>query len=182
MAFDELVPTTSTREVQAAAMERSMRWARRSRDAFDGGGQHAAENALFGIQQGGAGRGVASGVGEGADRHRVRRLCHRRACGRRGAGGDVRLPRLRAGAVAGGQAALSDGRGQADRYRRRGRARGRHVRLRVADPVGADGAGLHPGRGRSTSRMRGMPRIRGRSIRLAPAPSARSGAGRICIT
>ena len=31
MAFDELVPTTSTRDVQAAAMERSMRWAKRSR-------------------------------------------------------------------------------------------------------------------------------------------------------
>ena len=52
MAFDELVPTTSTREVQAAAMERSMRWARRSRDAFDGGGEHAEDNAIFGIQQG----------------------------------------------------------------------------------------------------------------------------------
>ena len=52
MAFDELVPTTSTPEVQAAAMERSMRWARRSRDAFDGGGEHAAGAALFGIQQG----------------------------------------------------------------------------------------------------------------------------------
>jgi queuine tRNA-ribosyltransferase len=35
MAFDELVPTTSTRDEQAAAMERSMRWAKRSRDAFD---------------------------------------------------------------------------------------------------------------------------------------------------
>jgi queuine tRNA-ribosyltransferase len=52
MAFDELVPTTSTREVQAAAMERSMRWARRSRDGFDAGGAHAEGAALFGIQQG----------------------------------------------------------------------------------------------------------------------------------
>ena len=52
MAFDELVPTTSTREVQAAAMERSMRWAKRSRDAFDSGGEHAENNAIFGIQQG----------------------------------------------------------------------------------------------------------------------------------
>ena len=52
MAFDELVPTTSTREVQAAAMERSMRWAKRSREAFDGGSEHAAANAIFGIQQG----------------------------------------------------------------------------------------------------------------------------------
>ena len=52
MAFDELVPTTSTREVQAAAMERSMRWAKRSRAAFDGGGDHAGRAAIFGIQQG----------------------------------------------------------------------------------------------------------------------------------
>jgi len=52
MAFDELVPTTSTRDVQAAAMERSMRWAQRSRDAFLGGGAHASQAAQFGIQQG----------------------------------------------------------------------------------------------------------------------------------
>ncbi|SFN68586.1 tRNA guanosine(34) transglycosylase Tgt [Sphingomonas sp. OK281] len=52
MAFDELVPTTSTREVQAAAMERSMRWAKRSRAAFDAGEKHAENNAIFGIQQG----------------------------------------------------------------------------------------------------------------------------------
>jgi len=52
MAFDELVPTTSTREVQAAAMARSMRWAERSRAAFDGGGEHAERAAIFGIQQG----------------------------------------------------------------------------------------------------------------------------------
>jgi queuine tRNA-ribosyltransferase len=52
MAFDELVPTTSTREVQAAAMERSMRWAKRSRAAFDSGDAHAENNAIFGIQQG----------------------------------------------------------------------------------------------------------------------------------
>ena len=52
MAFDELVPTTATPEVQAAAMARSMRWAKRSRDAFNGGGEHAERAAIFGIQQG----------------------------------------------------------------------------------------------------------------------------------
>jgi queuine tRNA-ribosyltransferase len=50
MAFDQLVKTTSPIEQQVAAMERSMRWARRSRDAFDRLGN---EGALFGIQQGG---------------------------------------------------------------------------------------------------------------------------------
>ena len=58
MAFDELVPTTSTREVQAAAMERSMRWAKRSRDAFLGGGAHAEAAAQFGIQQGALDEGL----------------------------------------------------------------------------------------------------------------------------
>ena len=52
MQFDQLVPTTSTRDEQAAAMERSIRWARRSRQAFDGGGEHAERAAIFGIQQG----------------------------------------------------------------------------------------------------------------------------------
>lgn len=52
MAFDELVPTTTSRDEQAAAMERSMRWARRSREGFDAGADHAARAALFGIQQG----------------------------------------------------------------------------------------------------------------------------------
>jgi queuine tRNA-ribosyltransferase len=52
MAFDELVPTTSTKEIQSAAMARSMRWARRSRDAFLSGGEHADNAAQFGIQQG----------------------------------------------------------------------------------------------------------------------------------
>jgi queuine tRNA-ribosyltransferase len=58
MAFDELVPTTSTREVQAKAMERSMRWAKRSRDGFDSGDAHAENAALFGIQQGALDEGL----------------------------------------------------------------------------------------------------------------------------
>jgi queuine tRNA-ribosyltransferase len=53
MAFDQLVPTTSSVEQQHEAMERSMRWAKRSRDEFDSGGEHAARAAIFGIQQGG---------------------------------------------------------------------------------------------------------------------------------
>ena len=53
MAFDELVPTTVD-----PRQGRPRRWSgrcagrRRSRDAFDGGGEHAARAALFGIQQG----------------------------------------------------------------------------------------------------------------------------------
>jgi queuine tRNA-ribosyltransferase len=47
MAFDQLLPAEAKREQQTAAMERSMRWAERSKVAFSGPG------ALFGIQQGG---------------------------------------------------------------------------------------------------------------------------------
>jgi queuine tRNA-ribosyltransferase len=52
MQFDQLVPTTATRDEQAGAMERSLRWARRSRAAFDADAEHSGRAALFGIQQG----------------------------------------------------------------------------------------------------------------------------------
>ena len=52
MAFDECPRADRPRDEIAASMEMSMRWARRSRDRFDNGGEHAARSALFGIQQG----------------------------------------------------------------------------------------------------------------------------------
>ena len=57
MAFDECPRADAPRDVIAESMRMSMRWARRSRAAFDGGGDHAPEHhsnraALFGIQQG----------------------------------------------------------------------------------------------------------------------------------
>ena len=52
MVFDECPPADVARDRAIASMERSMRWAKRSRDAFDAGGDHAAGAALFGIQQG----------------------------------------------------------------------------------------------------------------------------------
>jgi queuine tRNA-ribosyltransferase len=58
MAFDELVPTTSTAAQQRAAMERSMRWAKRSREEFGRGGEHAERAAIFGIQQGALDEGL----------------------------------------------------------------------------------------------------------------------------
>ena len=53
MAFDELVALPAPRDVVVAAMERSMRWAARSRAAFDAQRHHADNAAIFGIQQGG---------------------------------------------------------------------------------------------------------------------------------
>jgi queuine tRNA-ribosyltransferase len=52
MQFDQLVPADAPEKKQVEAMERSLRWARRSREEFDHGGAHAEGAALFGIQQG----------------------------------------------------------------------------------------------------------------------------------
>ncbi len=52
MAFDECPRADQPRDEIAASMELSMRWAKRSRDGFDAGDEHAARSALFGIQQG----------------------------------------------------------------------------------------------------------------------------------
>src|SRR5437588_5188199 len=52
MAFDQLVPTTSPNAQQRDAMERSMRWAQRSKDEFERDDEHAERAAIFGIQQG----------------------------------------------------------------------------------------------------------------------------------
>ena len=52
MAFDECPRADRPLAEIEASMEMSMRWAKRSRDGFDAGGEHAARAALFGIQQG----------------------------------------------------------------------------------------------------------------------------------
>lgn len=52
MCFDECTPYPATEDQAKESMELSMRWAKRSRDGFDVGGQHAADSALFGIVQG----------------------------------------------------------------------------------------------------------------------------------
>ena len=52
MAFDECPPNGVDAKRAEASMDRSMRWAARSRAGFDAGEDHAARAALFGIQQG----------------------------------------------------------------------------------------------------------------------------------
>src|SRR5436305_10538823 len=58
MQFDQLVPATSAPPVQREAMERSMRWAKRSKEEFERGAEHAERAALFGIQQGALDQGL----------------------------------------------------------------------------------------------------------------------------
>ena len=52
MAFDECPRADRPRDEIAASMELSMRWAKRSREGFQSGEDHAGRAALFGIQQG----------------------------------------------------------------------------------------------------------------------------------
>ena len=52
MCFDECPRADRPLSEIEASMELSMRWAQRSRTAFDAGGAHAEGAALFGIQQG----------------------------------------------------------------------------------------------------------------------------------
>lgn len=65
MQFDQLVPADAPAAIQVAAMERSLRWARRSRDEFDRGGEHSERAALFGIQQGVLDEGLRRRSAEG---------------------------------------------------------------------------------------------------------------------
>lgn len=58
MAFDECPRADRPLSEIEASMEMSMRWAKRSRDAFDAGAEHADIAALFGIQQGALDEGL----------------------------------------------------------------------------------------------------------------------------
>ncbi len=53
MAFDECTPYPASEKETEDSMLLSMRWAKRSYDAFHDGSEHAQMNALFGIVQGG---------------------------------------------------------------------------------------------------------------------------------
>ena len=151
-----------------------MRWAKRSARRVRRGGEHAEARRCSASSRARSTRSCARASAEALIDDRLRRLCGRRPRGGRGAGGDVRLPRFRAGPAARRPAALPDGRRQARRHRRRGRARHRHVRLRAADPLGPHRPGLHLGRPdqhpqralRRGSRSRSSPAARARSARL----------------
>ena len=81
MAFDECTPFPVTEAASRASMERSMRWAARSREAF---GERAG-HMLFGIQQGSVFRDQRQASAEALRAIGFRRL--RRGRARRGGGG-----------------------------------------------------------------------------------------------
>ena len=94
MVFDECTDYPAEHAVARESMERSARWARRCRAAFDeakaGTGSDAA---LFGIVQGGVYGDLRDGVALAPQRYRLRRLRDRRARGRRARGGAARRAR-----------------------------------------------------------------------------------------
>ena len=113
MAFDECTKNGATRDEALESMERSMRWAKRSRDGFDSGEDHAAKSALFGIQQGALDRDIRAASAEvlidiGFDGYAIGGLAV-------GEGQEAMFggSRLCAGPAAAGQAALSHGGRQA---------------------------------------------------------------------
>ena len=95
MAFDELVPTTTGARgagrgdgaVDALGAPQPRRLRRRRRSCRGATRSSASSRAR-------STKGLRKSTRRRADRHRLRRLCGRRPRGRRGAGGDVRLPRL----------------------------------------------------------------------------------------
>jgi queuine tRNA-ribosyltransferase len=64
MQFDQLVPAAAPVETRREAMERSVRWAARSREEFDRDGEHSKRAAIFGIQQGALDEGLRSASAE----------------------------------------------------------------------------------------------------------------------
>ena len=119
MAFDECTPFPATRTQAEASMRLSMRWARRSREAFGDRPGHA----LFGIQQGSVhadlrAESAAALTAIGFDGYAIGGLAV-------GEGQAAMFEVLDAAPAAAARrpAALPDGRGQARRHRRRRAAR-----------------------------------------------------------
>ena len=141
MSFDQPIPWGATREQTAEATRRTHRWAQRGKAAW----RPETGQVLFGIVQGGFARGLAARKRGDAGGDGLPRLLHRRAFRRRAEGDDVGDARHHHPTAAGGQTALPDGGGHADRPGARGAAGGGHVRLRAAHAHGAQRHRLHLG-------------------------------------
>ena len=86
MQLDECLRLPAARGELERAMRLSLRWAERCKRAFE---RVPPGRALFGIVQGGDDPALRARERARARRHRLSRLRHRRACGRRAAGGDA---------------------------------------------------------------------------------------------
>ena len=86
MQMDECVRLPAERDDIERAMRLSLRWAERSKRAF---ATAPSGYMLFGIVQGGDVPALRQAERASPGRYRLSRLCDRRACGRRAAGGDA---------------------------------------------------------------------------------------------
>ncbi len=86
MQMDECVRLPAERADIERAMQLSLRWAERSKRAFDSAPDGYM---LFGIVQGGDVPDLRHASARGLTEHRLSRLCDRRARGGRAAGGDA---------------------------------------------------------------------------------------------
>ena len=178
MQLDECVRLPAERGDIERAMQLSLRWAERSKRAFESA---PAGYMLFGIVQGGDVPELRQASARGPGRDRLSRLRDRRPCGRRAAGGDAGDDRGGRADPARGSAALSDGRRHARGHAGGGRARHRHVRLRDADPQRASRHGVHPVRPDQSAQR--PPRRRSAAARRGErvAVDARLARAPICI-
>ena len=88
MSFDECTSWPVEQDAAAFSMRLSMKWAERGKRAF----ADRPGYGLFGIVQGSVFPDAAGRKRQGAQRHRLRRLCRGRPRRRRGPAGDVRCP------------------------------------------------------------------------------------------
>ena len=140
MQLDECLKLPASRDDVERAMRLSLRWAERSRNAFD----PSRGSAVFGIVQG----GIDHTLREESARALADMDFHGLAVGGLAVGEPqaVMLDVIDkvASVSAADQTTLSDGRRYARRRTRSGCARHRHVRLRHADPRRASWSRLHP--------------------------------------
>ena len=143
MAFDQLVPTTSTREAAARGDGAVDALGEAIREEFDRGGEHAERAAIFGIQQGALDEAMRKASAEalidiGFDGYAVGGLAV-------GEGQEAMLGCLdfAVDMLPADRPRYLMGVGKPDDMVEAVRARDRHVRLRAADALGADRPGVH---------------------------------------
>ena len=158
MIFDECTPYPATETQAADSMELSLRWAERSRRAFDDLGN---PNTLFGIVQGGVHRSVAHALGARTGRHRFRWLRGRRAGGRRAGGRAQPHAGAHRAAVAGRRPRYLMGVGRPEDIVEAVCRGHRHVRLRDADAQRPQRLPVHPRRHTAHPQRRSTPGTRG---------------------
>ena len=144
MVFDECTAYPAEHATARESMQLSLRWAKRSRAAFDELKRgRDSDAALFGIVQGGVHHDLRRESLAGLAGDRFPGLRRRRPRRRRARRGAARRARRFGARAAGGAAALPDGRRHAGGSREGRRARHGHVRLRDPDAARAQRPAVH---------------------------------------